>query len=156
MRHQIRRVRREFTPEELAEWKRLVAEVDAEKDGIIADARRFLERRRRVLARLNQVLCLLRAERERQGLSLSDLQERTGIDRGALSKLENAKEPNPTISTLQRYAEALDKELVIQLMDREDANQPSSPPPSAAQSEAAGDASNQSARAGGRRARGFM
>ena len=37
---------------------------------------------------LAKALSALRAERERQGLSLSDVSERTGIDRATLSKLE--------------------------------------------------------------------
>ena len=46
----------------------------------------------------------LRHERERQGLSLSDLAERTGIDRATISKLETGKLANPTIGTLRTYA----------------------------------------------------
>jgi hypothetical protein len=37
---------------------------------------------------LATALSALRAERERQGLSLSDVLERSGIDRATLSKLE--------------------------------------------------------------------
>jgi len=46
-------------------------------------------------------------------LSLSDVEEKTGIGRSALSRLENETEPNPTVVTLIRYAEALGKELVV-------------------------------------------
>jgi DNA-binding XRE family transcriptional regulator len=49
----------------------------------------------------------LRAERERQGLSLADLAERTGIDRAAIHKLEIGANTNPTLTTLTRYAGAL-------------------------------------------------
>jgi transcriptional regulator with XRE-family HTH domain len=49
----------------------------------------------------------LRAERERQGLSLADIAERTGIDRAAVHKLEIGVNRNPTLATLNRYAEAL-------------------------------------------------
>jgi transcriptional regulator with XRE-family HTH domain len=44
---------------------------------------------------------------------LSDIEERTGIGRSALSRLENETEPNPTVVTLTRYAEALGKKLVV-------------------------------------------
>ncbi|MFI5460421.1 MAG: helix-turn-helix domain-containing protein [Isosphaerales bacterium] len=49
----------------------------------------------------------LRRERERQGLSLNDVAERAKIDKGALSRLENGQQLNPTINTLARYARAL-------------------------------------------------
>jgi transcriptional regulator with XRE-family HTH domain len=55
----------------------------------------------------------LRAERERQGLSLADINERTGIDRAALSRLENNEDANPTLATLERYAEAVGKKMVV-------------------------------------------
>jgi ribosome-binding protein aMBF1 (putative translation factor) len=53
------------------------------------------------------VLASLRRERERQGLSLTDVMERTKIDRATISKLENGKIPNPTYATLRAYARAL-------------------------------------------------
>jgi DNA-binding Xre family transcriptional regulator len=120
MKRIIRRSSRTLTPAELADWKQRAQRIDAEeKDAIIARGRAIRDSRRRAIARLSQALQLLRDERERQGLSLSDLQERTGIDRGALSRLENAKDPNPTVATLQRYAAALGKELVLNLVDAE-------------------------------------
>jgi DNA-binding Xre family transcriptional regulator len=60
---------------------------------------------------LAKALSALRAERERQGLSLSDVSERSGIDRATLSKLETGKVPNPTVSTLRAVARALNKRL---------------------------------------------
>ena len=53
----------------------------------------------------------LRIERERQGLTLTDLQERTRIDRATISKLERGEMPNPTVGTLQTLAAALGKRL---------------------------------------------
>jgi transcriptional regulator with XRE-family HTH domain len=66
---------------------------------------------------LAKALCALRAERERQGLSLSDVSERSGIDRATLSKLETGKVPNPTVSTLRAVARALNKRLSWLLAD---------------------------------------
>lgn len=66
---------------------------------------------------LRQVLRALRTERERLGLSLNDIFERTGIDRAALSRLENNENANPTLGTLERYAEALDKQILVVLSD---------------------------------------
>jgi DNA-binding phage protein len=69
------------------------------------------------IASLKDALALLKAERLRQQLSLSDVQERTGIERPNLSRLENEAEANPTIATLIRYAEALGKRFMIVLDD---------------------------------------
>ena len=54
-----------------------------------------------------ELIAALRAERERQGLSLADLAERTGMDRAAVHKLEIGLNSNPTYATLTRYASAL-------------------------------------------------
>ena len=56
---------------------------------------------------LATALAGLRHERERQGLSLTDMAERTGIDRATISKLETGKLANPTVGTLRTYAKAL-------------------------------------------------
>jgi ribosome-binding protein aMBF1 (putative translation factor) len=66
---------------------------------------------------LAKALSALRAERERQGLSLSDVSERTGIDRATLSKLETGKVTNPTVGTLRALARALNKRLSWSLVD---------------------------------------
>jgi DNA-binding XRE family transcriptional regulator len=60
---------------------------------------------------LMEALGGLRRERERQGLSLTDMAERTGIDRATISKLETGKLANPTIGTLRIYAKALGRRL---------------------------------------------
>ena len=68
---------------------------------------------------LMDALASLRRERERQGLSLTDLSERTGIDRATISKLETGKIANPTIGTLQTYARALGRRLAWTLEEAE-------------------------------------
>jgi DNA-binding XRE family transcriptional regulator len=59
----------------------------------------------------------LREARLSAGLSLKDMAERTGMDKAALSKLENGKVFNPTLETLWRYAAAVGKRLAWQLED---------------------------------------
>jgi ribosome-binding protein aMBF1 (putative translation factor) len=54
----------------------------------------------------------LRKERELRGLSLATIAERSGIDKAALSRLENGLQTNPTVDTLYRYAAAVGVELV--------------------------------------------
>lgn len=62
-------------------------------------------------AGLIEALAALRREREEQGLSLTDMAERTGIDRATISKLETGKIANPTIGALRNYARALGRRL---------------------------------------------
>ncbi len=58
---------------------------------------------------IRQAVFALRKAREAAGLSLADVAERTGIDKAALSRIETGQHPNPTVSTLCRYAHALGK-----------------------------------------------
>jgi hypothetical protein len=48
-------------------------------------------------------------KRERCGLSIGDVAERSGLDRAVISPLENGKQNNPTLATLMRYAAAVGK-----------------------------------------------
>ncbi len=66
---------------------------------------------------LTAALATLRIERERQGMSLTEIQERTNIDRARISTLERGEIPNPTVGTLRRYAAALGKRLAWLLTD---------------------------------------
>jgi transcriptional regulator with XRE-family HTH domain len=66
-----------------------------------------------------RALATLKRERERQGLSLADVSERSGIDKAALSRLENDLQPNPTLNTLTRYAEAIGKRVRLSFPDLE-------------------------------------
>ena len=60
---------------------------------------------------LRAMLAELKRHRQRQGLSLADVAERSGMDRSAVSRLENGVYVNPTVDTLYRYAEALGVEI---------------------------------------------
>lgn len=107
------RIIREFTPAERERWERAVAEERAPQGRERAERTlRGLENGRTAL---RNAFKLLRAERERQGLSLSDMQNRTDMDRSTLCALENAEEPNPTIGTLCRVAQALGLTIEISL-----------------------------------------
>src|SRR4026208_2219470 len=59
----------------------------------------------------------LRKAREDAGLSLTDVEVRSGIDKATLSRLETGKQNNPTVDTLVRYAAAVGKQLVLSLQD---------------------------------------
>jgi DNA-binding XRE family transcriptional regulator len=56
---------------------------------------------------LRMLAAQLRRLREEQGLSLTDVSERSGLTRAAVSRLENGWNVNPTLDTLFRYAAAL-------------------------------------------------
>lgn len=58
----------------------------------------------------------LRTERQKAGLSLADLSTKTGLDRAAISRLENGVQDNPTIGTLGRYANALGLRIMVTLV----------------------------------------
>lgn len=64
-----------------------------------------------LLARLKEI-------RESQGLTLAEVAERMGIDAPALSRLETGKVLNPTLATLQKWAEALEQKLEVGLSPR--------------------------------------
>jgi ribosome-binding protein aMBF1 (putative translation factor) len=64
---------------------------------------------------LLRLVAELRAERRRQGLSLTDMMGLTRIDRATINKLENGKIPNPTYSTLKAYSKALGMRLALRL-----------------------------------------
>jgi transcriptional regulator with XRE-family HTH domain len=56
---------------------------------------------------LRQTIEQLRQRREELGLSLSDVEARSGLKKSALSRLENNADSNPTLLTLHRYAISL-------------------------------------------------
>src|SRR5439155_23838815 len=55
----------------------------------------------------------LKQAREAAGLTLAVVSERTGMDQASLSRLENGRQPNPTVDTLWRYARAVGRRLVL-------------------------------------------
>ncbi len=104
--------KRPLTQEESERYQHIREQVAAEWPEL---RRRALAAKPRVL--LKHVLKILKQERQRQGLSLADVKSRSGIDRGTLSKLENDEDPNVTMNTLIRYAEAMGKTVLVQLDD---------------------------------------
>ena len=105
---------RKLTPEEAAKYRTMREEIELEKPEIIAKAQQArCEARRQQLA---AIMKELKTAREAKGL-LADIYKRTGMDRSALSKLENVTNENPTIDTLLRYAEVVGKRLQIQVVD---------------------------------------
>ena len=61
----------------------------------------------------------LKGRRQALGLSLTDVSERAGLTRQAISRLENGWNNNPTMETLYRYALALDAGVTLGVEDLE-------------------------------------
>jgi hypothetical protein len=112
--NKIRNVKKELTQAERMRHAEVRRQIEQEKAELIAHGRRVKLRHKR----LCEAVEVLKATREILGLTLSDIKERTGIEKGNLSRLENTPNPNPTIDTLIRYADAVGKELVIELIDK--------------------------------------
>ena len=66
---------------------------------------------------LRNTFSALKSLREQQGLSISDMAERTGMDRAMISQLENGQIDNPTLATVGRYAKALGKRVVVKFVN---------------------------------------
>ena len=64
-----------------------------------------------VYLKIKQLMHQLKEMRAKAKLSLADLAKRTAIDRGYLSKLENMQQPNTTLETMSRIADALGLEI---------------------------------------------
>lgn len=94
--------------------KQLAQKIDADEGPQIRTRARAAFRRHERLMRIVQQL---KAERQRQGLSLDELAERTGIAKPNLSRLENSTRTAPTFDTLHRYAQALGKAIRVELVD---------------------------------------
>ncbi|MSR53262.1 MAG: XRE family transcriptional regulator [Gemmataceae bacterium] len=111
----IRRITRatRLTPEEAARHVAVRKQIAEELPELIARHHERMEAK----DLLDKVFCELKSEREKMGLSLADVAERTGMDTSALSKLETGQRPNPTFETLARYAHAVGKKLVVGLSD---------------------------------------
>jgi ribosome-binding protein aMBF1 (putative translation factor) len=106
-----------LTPAEDKRMKQLQDELELEKDEIIAMGRSFKAEHDAMLA---EVMDGIREAKERDGLSLADLQQRTGIDKAQLSRLLNGDEKliNPSLSTLERVAAAVGRRLKLVLARR--------------------------------------
>src|SRR5689334_6025369 len=115
---QAKRTSRTLSDAERSRLRRLREQIDAEKDEIVAEGRGHKAAHDASLARLREVMQLLRAERTLQELSLADVQAKTAIPRSALSRPETDPDANPTLATITRYAEALGKDVQILLADK--------------------------------------
>ena len=76
---------------------------------------RLRAQKQRAVTASEAVLQQLLAEKERQQLSLADIEAKSGIGRSNLSRLWNQADPNVTLETVERLAAALKCRLQITL-----------------------------------------
>lgn len=105
-----------FTPEQLAQFAAIRARYanrptldELRASGDLSGDSMPLGIYLNVLAAADQ----LKRQREKLGVTLTELAKQSGIDLGALSRLENGKKGNLTIATMARWASALELDLVI-------------------------------------------
>ncbi|MCC6680399.1 MAG: helix-turn-helix transcriptional regulator [Phycisphaeraceae bacterium] len=99
----IRRRKVTLTDEQKQRHAEIRRQVDADKQRLSREAMEVKARMDAAFAAMQ----LLKAEREKRGISLTELAERTGIDKGNLSRMENNRNANPTLETLHRIARAI-------------------------------------------------
>lgn len=100
----------ETTPQELAELKVERERLSRDRPGpedLLASGDFDGPYRQEQLMALLSTLAILKQERERRGLSLAEMSERSGLDKAMISRLENGKILNPTVTTLWKYADAV-------------------------------------------------
>lgn len=89
----------------------------AELDRVAAEVEGELRDRIKTTSPSRVALAKLKLARLREGFSLGEMAEKTGIDRGNLSRLENNLD-NVELNTLARLADALGYDVVFDLRKR--------------------------------------
>lgn len=104
-----------MTAEERQRFEQTVREEQGAKAENIEAARAVLPRLMADCEQAVRIVRQFREAREAAGVSLAELEQRTGIRESVLSRLENSKAPNPTLATLQRYADAIGARVVFSI-----------------------------------------
>ena len=101
---------RKLTPQEAARYRQLRADIERERPAIDAQIRAEQREWAAVFAELKQV-------RQSLGLSLDDVEGRTGIDRTTLAELETGQRVNFTLDMVRKYAQAVGKRAMVTIAD---------------------------------------
>jgi len=110
MANNTRRTHPALTPRRITELSELARKIDREEaEEIKAEGRAILLRHETV----RKLIRAVKQARLAKGLSLGEVGERSSIGKANLCRLENDLDPNPTLDTLLRYAEAVGVELRI-------------------------------------------
>ena len=108
-----------LTPERLAEDARIRTEVEAEFPDLKARATQLHEDKMRNGTVPRIAINEMRIERTRQKLTDDELMACSGLDRSSLASMAG-RDANPTIKTMEAYAAALGKKLLIVFADEGD------------------------------------
>jgi DNA-binding Xre family transcriptional regulator len=84
-------------------------------DDLVASGKYSAPIRQPDLLMMLELAAALKQVRKDRKLSLTDLARRSGIDKAALSRIENGQNVNPTIGTLETIARSLGTQLRFQL-----------------------------------------
>jgi len=112
--------RSERSQEQIAEEKKLRSRFQSERpslESLVESGEYSAPMEQFEYFNVMQLAAELKRHRERLNLSLSDLEERSGIDKAALSRFENGLTENPTILTIERIARSIGKRLRFSLED---------------------------------------
>jgi len=115
----VRRSSKVLPAEQVQRLRRDAERIDRDERDAIRRKGRAVKARHE---RLRDIIQVLKAERQRLGLSLAEIGERSGIGKANVSRLENDQDPNPTMDTLLRYAEALGRAIHIALAEPDPPN----------------------------------
>ena len=114
------RIYRAATPEEKARHKQIREQIQEELPELQQRAKQKLSDLRQSRVDIHDAIALLKAERIKQGLTLSQLNEFTGIEAATLKQLEDNADANPTINMLTRYADAVGKKVLVVLANADE------------------------------------
>jgi len=114
-RRQIERVSRgrTLTPEEAGRYRQLRADIERDKPVINAEIYHQLAEQRELAG----VFAELKETRDALGLSLENIQDRSGIKVSELAKLEDGQPTNLTLDMLRTYAQAVGKRILVTVAD---------------------------------------
>jgi len=111
------RIHRPLTALQQRRAEPALEEAEREKTQILARGRAIKGLHANARASRSEAFQLLKTARQSQGVTLQELEKRTGIRISAISRLENDPAANPTVQTLQRIATALGRTITIQIND---------------------------------------
>ena len=109
----VRRIYRAATPEEQEEHRRVRAQIAEELPVLRQLGKDLLAEALEAGGDLQHILAFLKKERIKKGLSLAEIEVRTGLEQATLAALEHNSDANPTIDALTRYADAVGKKVKI-------------------------------------------
>lgn len=105
-----------FTPEKRAEHARIRAEVDAKHPDLKTQSRENHEAKMRDGTVPNRAVNVMRIERTLRRISDEEMMARSGLDAAALASMYG-RDAKPTLETMEAFAKALGKKLLIVLAD---------------------------------------